>query len=95
MITIQIEGKINLNALADMPIDRDTLILVGRGFLYTCGSILNTIERITSTFDGLCHQMFRATKTSLDTAESDSDEEEEYAIQRNKFKAPIYGPKPA
>ncbi|GJU48095.1 hypothetical protein Tco_1217650 [Tanacetum coccineum] len=33
--------------------------------------------RITSTFDGLCPQTFRATKTSLDTAESDSDDEEE------------------
>ncbi|GKD61410.1 hypothetical protein Tco_1298919, partial [Tanacetum coccineum] len=32
--------------IQDMPIDRDTLILVGRGFLHTCGSILNTIERI-------------------------------------------------
>ncbi|GJV75960.1 hypothetical protein Tco_1507544 [Tanacetum coccineum] len=85
MITIQIEGGAH-EASEGCPVP---------GFLYTCGSILNTIERITSTFDGLCHQMFRATKTSLDTAESDSDEEEEYAIQRNKFKAPIYGPKPA
>ncbi|GKE03481.1 hypothetical protein Tco_1395499, partial [Tanacetum coccineum] len=34
-------------------------------------------------------------KTSLDTAETDSDDKEEYAIQRNKFGAPIYGPKPA
>nr|GEU84922.1 hypothetical protein [Tanacetum cinerariifolium] len=33
--------------------------------------------------------------TSLDTAESDSDDEEEYAFQRNKFGAPIYRPKPA
>ncbi|GJX76683.1 hypothetical protein Tco_0323494 [Tanacetum coccineum] len=66
--------------ILDMPIERDTPIIVGRGFLYTCGSILNTIERITSTFDGLCHQTFRVAKTSLDTAESDSDEEEEYAI---------------
>ncbi|GKB28739.1 hypothetical protein Tco_0868140 [Tanacetum coccineum] len=65
------------------------------GFLYTCGSILNTIERITSTFDGLCHQTFHVAKTSLDTTESDSDDEEEYAIQRNKFRAPIYEPKPA
>ncbi|GJR69093.1 hypothetical protein Tco_0015158 [Tanacetum coccineum] len=129
VIPIRLEGKINLNALADtrsdinvmpyrvykelgreevgvttiiakflildMPIDRDTPILVGRGFLYTCGRILNTIERITSTFDGICHQMFRAAKTSLDTAESDSDDEEEYAIQRNKFGAPIYRTKPA
>ncbi|GJX65098.1 hypothetical protein Tco_0299441, partial [Tanacetum coccineum] len=81
--------------ILDMPIDRDTPILVGRGFLHTCGSILNTIERIRSTFDEICHQMFCAGKTSLDTAEIDSDEEEEYAIQRNKFGAPIYGPKSA
>ncbi|GJS84686.1 gag protease polyprotein [Tanacetum coccineum] len=80
--------------IPDMPIDRDTPILVGRGFLYTYGSILNTIDRITSTLDGICHQTFRAAKTSLDTAESDNDDEEEYAIQRNKFGAPIYGPKP-
>ncbi|GJZ29580.1 ribonuclease H-like domain-containing protein [Tanacetum coccineum] len=81
--------------ILDMPINRDTPILVGRRFLYTYGSILNTIERITSTFDGIYHQTFRIAKTSLDTAESDSDDEEEYAIQRNKFGAPIYGPKPA
>nr|GEX28344.1 putative reverse transcriptase domain-containing protein [Tanacetum cinerariifolium] len=29
------------------------------------------------------------------TAKSDSDDEEEYQIKRNKFGAPIYGPKPA
>ncbi|GJU88731.1 hypothetical protein Tco_1301154 [Tanacetum coccineum] len=81
--------------ILDMPIDKDTLILVGRGFLCTCGRILNTINKITSTFDGICHQTFRAAKTSLDTTESDSDDEEEYAIQRNKFGAPIYEPKPA
>ncbi|GJT84658.1 hypothetical protein Tco_1066375 [Tanacetum coccineum] len=34
-------------------------------------------------------------KTSLDTTESDIDDEEEYVIQRNKFGAPIYRPKPA
>ncbi|GJZ13350.1 hypothetical protein Tco_0548580 [Tanacetum coccineum] len=28
-------------------------------------------------------------------AESDSDDEEDYQIKRNKFGAPIYGPKPA
>ncbi|GJV12511.1 hypothetical protein Tco_1354052 [Tanacetum coccineum] len=31
----------------------------------------------------------------LRIAESDSDDEEEYAIKRNKFGAPIYGPEPA
>ncbi|GJX09858.1 hypothetical protein Tco_0199717 [Tanacetum coccineum] len=81
--------------ILDMPINRDTPILVGRGFLHTCGGILNTIDCIASTFDGICHQTFRAAKTSLDTSESDSDDEEEYAFQRNKFKAPIYEPKPS
>nr|GEU37921.1 hypothetical protein [Tanacetum cinerariifolium] len=81
--------------ILDMPIDRDTPILVGRGFLHTCSGILNTIERITSTFDGICHQTFRAAQTSLDTAESNNDDEEEYAIQRNKFGASLYRPKPA
>ncbi|GJY76244.1 hypothetical protein Tco_0481360 [Tanacetum coccineum] len=79
--------------ILDMTIDRDTPILVGRGFLHTCGGILNTIERITSTFDGICHQTFRAAQTSLDTSESDRDDKEEYAIKRNKFGALIYGPK--
>ncbi|GKD38847.1 hypothetical protein Tco_1259054, partial [Tanacetum coccineum] len=79
----------------DMPIDRDAPVLVGRGFLHTCGSILNTIERIMSTCDGICHQTFRAAKTSINTAESDSDDEEEYCIKRNKFGAPVYGPQPA
>nr|GEW30931.1 hypothetical protein [Tanacetum cinerariifolium] len=66
-----------------MPIDRDTPMLVGRGFLHTYGGILNTIDNITLTFDGICHQTFRAAKKSLDSAESDSDDEEEYAFQRN------------
>ncbi|GJX49142.1 hypothetical protein Tco_0275987 [Tanacetum coccineum] len=78
-----------------MPIDRDAPILVGRGFLCTCGSILNTKDRITSTFDGVCHQTFCAAKTSLNTEESDNDDEEDYGIQRNSFRAPMYGPKPA
>ncbi|GKB69641.1 hypothetical protein Tco_0931053 [Tanacetum coccineum] len=81
--------------ILDMPIERDTPIIVEGGFVYTCGSILNTIERITSTFDEICHQTFRAAKTSLDTAKSDSDDEEEYVVQINKFGALIYGPKPA
>ncbi|GJY73052.1 hypothetical protein Tco_0477483 [Tanacetum coccineum] len=75
--------------ILDMPINRDTPILVGRGFLYTCSSILNTRDRITSTFGRVCHQTFRAAKTSLNTEESDSDDEEDYDIQRNSFGAPI------
>nr|GEU46851.1 hypothetical protein [Tanacetum cinerariifolium] len=63
--------------ILEMPIDRDTPILVGRGFLHTSGGIVNTIKNIASTFDGICHQTFCATKTSLDTTESDSDDEKE------------------
>ncbi|GKD62437.1 hypothetical protein Tco_1299946 [Tanacetum coccineum] len=80
--------------ILDIPIDRDAPIVVGRGFLYTMGSILNTPERLFSTVDGVYHQTFRATRFDvLRTAESDSDDEEEYVIKRNKFGAPIYGPK--
>ncbi|GJZ72217.1 hypothetical protein Tco_0636068 [Tanacetum coccineum] len=81
--------------ILDMPIDRDAPILVGRGFLYTCGSILNTRDRITSTFDRVCHQTFCTAKTSLNTEESDSDDEEYDGIQRNSFGAPMFRPKPA
>nr|GEV15795.1 hypothetical protein [Tanacetum cinerariifolium] len=82
--------------ILDIPIDRDAPIVVGRGFLYTIGSILNTPEKNFLTFDGICHQIFRAaTFDVLRTIESDSDDEEEYQIRSNKFEAPIYGPKPA
>ncbi|GJX38171.1 hypothetical protein Tco_0251474 [Tanacetum coccineum] len=66
-----------------MPIDKDAPILVGRGFLYTCGSILNTRDRITSTFDRVCHQTFRVAKSSLNTEESDSDDEEDYGSTKS------------
>ncbi|GJW16149.1 ribonuclease H-like domain-containing protein [Tanacetum coccineum] len=81
--------------ILDIPIDRDAPIVVGRGFLYTMGSILNTPERLFSAFDGVCHQTFRAVRFDvLRTTESDSDDEEEYVIKINRFGAPIYGPKP-
>ncbi|GKG61734.1 hypothetical protein Tco_0621443, partial [Tanacetum coccineum] len=38
---------------------------------------------------------FHAAKTNLNTEKSDSDDEEDYAIQRNIFGEPMYGPKPA
>ncbi|GJU04103.1 hypothetical protein Tco_1114441 [Tanacetum coccineum] len=82
--------------ILDIPIDRDSPILVGRGFLRTIGAIVNTPERLFSTFDGFCHQTFRAARSDfMRKTESDSDDEEEYQIKRNKFEAPIYGPKPA
>nr|GEV91200.1 hypothetical protein [Tanacetum cinerariifolium] len=84
---IRLEGK-------DIPIDHDAPIVVGRGFLYTIGSILNTSKKLFLTFDKVCHQTFRATRFNvLRTAKSDSDDDEEYLIKRYKFGAPIYGPK--
>ncbi|GJY63614.1 retrovirus-related pol polyprotein from transposon TNT 1-94 [Tanacetum coccineum] len=78
--------------ILDIPIDRDTPIVVGQGFLCTIGGIVNTPKRLFSMFDGFCHQTFRATRSDvMKNVESDSDDEEEYQIQRNKFGAPIYG----
>ncbi|GJV84851.1 hypothetical protein Tco_1524749 [Tanacetum coccineum] len=92
-------GLTNLIAkflIQDLPIDRDATIVVGRGFLYTIGGIVNTPERLFTTFDGICYQTFRAARSYyLRTAESDSEDKEEYEIKRNKFGAPMYGPKPA
>ncbi|GJT20039.1 hypothetical protein Tco_0878745 [Tanacetum coccineum] len=82
--------------ILDIPIDRNSPIVVGRGFLRTIGSIVNTPERLFSTFDGFCHQTFCAARSDfIRNVESDSDDEEDYQIKRNKFGAPIYGPKPA
>nr|GEU74064.1 hypothetical protein [Tanacetum cinerariifolium] len=67
--------------ILDIPINCDAPIVVGLGFLYIMGSILNTPDRLFSAFDGVCHQTFRAARFDvLRTAESDSDDEEEYVI---------------
>ncbi|GKB78992.1 hypothetical protein Tco_0945887 [Tanacetum coccineum] len=82
--------------ILDILIDRDSPIVVVHGFLRTIRAIVNTPERLFSTFDGFCHQTFCAARSDfMRNAESDSDDEEEYQIKRNKFGAPIYGPKPA
>ncbi|GJU91975.1 hypothetical protein Tco_1304398 [Tanacetum coccineum] len=99
---LRLEGQVGVTTLIakflilDIPIDRDSPIVVGRGFLCTIGAIVNTLERIFSTFDGFCHQTFRAARSDfMRNAESDSDDEEDYQIKRNMFGAPIYGPKTA
>nr|GEY67292.1 hypothetical protein [Tanacetum cinerariifolium] len=71
--------------IMDMHVDKEVPILFGRGFLYTCGSILDTIERTTSTFDGICHQKFRAAKTNVTIEESDNKDDEDYYIKRNSL----------
>ncbi|GKB55681.1 hypothetical protein Tco_0911867 [Tanacetum coccineum] len=98
---IRLEGQVGVTTLIakflilDIPIDRDSPIVVGRGFLRTIGAIVNTHVRLFSTFDGFCHQTFRAARSDfMRNIESDSDDKEEYQIKRNKFGAPIYGPKP-
>ncbi|GJX54253.1 retrotransposon ORF1 [Tanacetum coccineum] len=82
--------------ILDTPIDHDAQIVIGRRFLRTIGGIVNTQERLFSTFDGFCHQTFHAARSEvMRNVESDSDDEEDYQNQRNKFGAPIYGLKPA
>ncbi|GJV04902.1 hypothetical protein Tco_1338471 [Tanacetum coccineum] len=74
-----------------MPVDKEVPILVERGILNTCGSILDIIERTTSTFDGICQQKFCAAKTNVTTKESNNEDDEDYCIKRNSLGAPIYG----
>nr|GEV47500.1 hypothetical protein [Tanacetum cinerariifolium] len=82
--------------ILDISIDSDSPIVVGRGFLRMIGGIVITLERLFSTFDGFCNQTFRARRSGvMRNAKSDSDDEEDYQIKRNKFGVPIYGPKPA
>ncbi|GJV73295.1 hypothetical protein Tco_1493290 [Tanacetum coccineum] len=58
------------------------VLLVGRGFLCTIVGIVNTPERLFSTFDGICHKTFRAARSDvLRTAESDSDDEEDMKLR--------------
>ncbi|GJW61338.1 uncharacterized mitochondrial protein-like protein [Tanacetum coccineum] len=65
--------------ILDIPIDRDSPIVVGRGFLRTIGGIVNIPERLFLTFDGFYHQTFRATRSDvMRNVESDSDDKEYY-----------------
>ncbi|GJT08526.1 agenet domain-containing protein [Tanacetum coccineum] len=51
--------------ILDIPIDRDSPLVVGRGFLRKIGGIVNTPERLFSTFDGFCHQTFHAARSDV------------------------------
>ncbi|GKA07324.1 hypothetical protein Tco_0686548 [Tanacetum coccineum] len=79
IITLQAEGiGNNYNVTC--------LVVVGRGFLRTIGAIVNTPERLFLTFNGFCHQTFRAARSDfMRNAKSNSDDEEEYQIKRNKL----------
>ncbi|GJY80926.1 hypothetical protein Tco_0493677 [Tanacetum coccineum] len=99
MIPIRLEGKINLNALADTGSDINVMPYriykeLGREELKNVNKGIYDVEPFKGGAYGAYEGCPVPAKTSLDTTESDSDDEEEYAIQRNKFGAPIYGPKP-
>nr|GEU44575.1 hypothetical protein [Tanacetum cinerariifolium] len=79
--------------ILDIPIDRDTPIVVGQGFLYTIGGIVNTQKDFCQLLMEYVIKLFMS-QDPIRTTESDSDDKEEYEIKRNKFGAPIYGPKP-
>nr|GEW61008.1 hypothetical protein [Tanacetum cinerariifolium] len=82
---IRFKGKINENALDDIGLDINTMPyrIMRMGVTIIIGKFL--ILDIPIDRDA----------PIVRTAESDSDDEEEYEIKRNKFGAPIYGPKPA
>nr|GEV76204.1 agenet-like domain, agenet domain [Tanacetum cinerariifolium] len=75
-----------------VPIDYDVPIVIGRSFLYTCGSILNTIKGTTSTSDGVCHQKFSVAKVRNNNGESNSNNEEDYCLKRDEMGKPFYEP---
>ncbi|GJV33023.1 DNA-directed DNA polymerase [Tanacetum coccineum] len=52
--------------ILDIHVDKDVPIVMGTSLLYTCGGITNTIKRIASTFDGICHQIFYAAAVKTD-----------------------------
>ncbi|GJZ43857.1 reverse transcriptase domain-containing protein [Tanacetum coccineum] len=68
---IRLEGQVGVTTLIakflilDILIDRDSPIVIGRGFLRTIGGIVNAPKRLFSTFDGFCHQTFRATRSDF------------------------------
>ncbi|GJR20649.1 reverse transcriptase domain-containing protein [Tanacetum coccineum] len=75
-----------------MPVDRTVPIIIGRSFLHTCGGIINTLKGTTSTFDGVCHQKFYVSEIQNNDEESDSDDDKEYYLKRDKMGRPFYGP---
>ncbi|GKE23640.1 DNA-directed DNA polymerase [Tanacetum coccineum] len=81
--------------ILEILVDWDAPIMVGYGFLDTIGGNIDIPNRIFTTFDGLTHQTFRAARSEkIRTAESDSDDEEDYMIKRNEMGTPIYNSRP-
>nr|GEW49079.1 hypothetical protein [Tanacetum cinerariifolium] len=99
IFTIRLEGKVNENALANTRSDINTMPYqiyetLGREEMKKVG-----VTTIIANFLILDIPIDRDAPIVVGqgfiTTESDSDDEEKYQIKRNKFGAPIYGPKPA
>ncbi|GJW36915.1 ribonuclease H-like domain-containing protein [Tanacetum coccineum] len=81
--------------ILEIPVDRDAPIVVGRGFLDTIGGNIDIPNMIFTTFDGLTRQTFRAARSEkIRIAESNSDDEEDYVIERNEMGTPIHNSRP-
>ncbi|GKD23830.1 DNA-directed DNA polymerase [Tanacetum coccineum] len=80
-------SMLNYSKAKPMGMLKDVLCQVG----VTTG-IINTLKGTTSTFDGVCHQKFYVAKIQNNGKESDSDDEEEYYLERDETGRPFYGP---
>ncbi|GKB35631.1 hypothetical protein Tco_0880573 [Tanacetum coccineum] len=100
---IRLEGKVNKNALADTGSDINTMPYrifekIGREDTKKVDRrkimIYHTQTKAMGKLSNILCQV-GVTTIIAKTVESDTDDEEEYVIKRNKFGAPIYGPRPA
>nr|GEU65999.1 hypothetical protein [Tanacetum cinerariifolium] len=79
---IRLEGQVNKNALVDTGSDINTMPYR----IYERLGREDMKKRLFSTFDGFCHQTFRSARCDvMRNAESNSDDEEDYQIKRNKL----------
>ncbi|GJS43636.1 agenet domain-containing protein [Tanacetum coccineum] len=110
VIPIRLKSRINLNALVDtgseinvMPyrvyqkLGREEVKRINRDITminHTKAKSMGMLKDVICQA-GVTTILAKAAKIGLDTTESDSDDEEDYTIKRNKFGAPIYDSKPA
>ena len=79
--------------LLDIPIDKNVPLIVGRSFMHTLGSILDTRKKRLTTFDGVVHHHFETAKIKRNKEDdSDSEDEEKFTPKRDENGKPIYGP---
>nr|GEX90160.1 ribonuclease H-like domain-containing protein [Tanacetum cinerariifolium] len=83
ILSLEFARRLGLYQVAELEEEGFNAYFEG-GIPYTIGSILNTPDRLFSTFDGVYHQTFRAVRFDVvRTTESDSDDEQ-YVIKRNR-----------